>query len=180
MGVLWLTQMSFSRTAADLTDQDLFEQIEEAKTYIANDGFSKNDPSSFAWNGFRDALIINAMLLCMELCFKRGLDDKQFWLFSRTADSLRAAGEFRYEPPPWFRDKDVIRSHRSHLARNNPQAYAEQWPGTPQGMPILWPIVNPDDHALYDLKVARTDLALVASGELNVPDSMKERIVNLP
>jgi hypothetical protein len=135
------------------------------------------------WRYHLDALLIAGRVYSMEWTFHRGFTDKTFWKFSRLADERcgpghdKQQGLFRYEPPPWFRDPDVCRSHRSVLAGAEPEAYGGLWPKTPKKMPLLWPFMK--EPGVYDLRVAKADLPSVRRKTLIVPASISERVVNL-
>lgn len=179
----WLTQMSFGRTAGDLTDADLRALIMDYSALVdhltGEVPLPKSNPVPYMWKGYLEAAIIAGMMSCMEWSFTRRYDDKVFWKFSRLADKMTAEKRFTYAAPPWFRDKDVIRSHRSALMAKEPEAYGETWVGAPKRMPILWPVIIDPVDAVYELRVSKADLPAIKSGELVVPPEIGERVVNL-
>lgn len=179
--MIWLTQISFGRTAQDLSDEHLAKLIEDYDKLVdhlsGEKDLPKKNPVRYAWEGRLEAAIIGGMMTSLEFTNTRRYDDQVFWKFSKVADSL--GDRFSYHPVAWFRDKDVIRSHRSALKARYPQVYGEKWPQTPTRMPILWPVVNPENPAVYELRVSREDLPLVRSGKLKIPAEISERVVNL-
>lgn len=181
----WHTQFSFGRTAADLTDEHLRAQILDCVSLVDTIVNATPDakpvmPAFYMWRNHLEALLVQGMLFCMEWSFNRGFDDKEFWKFSRRADAMVADKEFLYVAPPWFRDADVCRSHRSALMARYPDAYDEEtWPGAIKDLPILWPVTSAKDPAVYELRVAKADLPLIKAGKLKVPAAIRERIVNL-
>ncbi len=175
----FMTQMSYSRTFADLDNQRLGKQRLEAlqtlKQLIYGEGGYPNHPVNYMWRGYESALVIYGMFCCMEWSMKRGYDDKMFWEFASIARDMKADDVYYYESPPWFRDKDFLRSHRSNLIRKDPEQY--QYTGTPLLMPYLWPVV--DDEGGYELKVSKADKTRLAAGERKIPEEIAERVANL-
>jgi hypothetical protein len=190
MLMTWHTMFSFSKSAADLENDRLRAQIDDCAVLVdmiqSGDG-KTGEPTYYMWRYNLDALLVAGMIYSMEWTFHRGYTDKTFWKFSRLADERCSAGhgnganasggEFRYEPPPWFRDADVCRSHRSVLVGAEPEAYADQWAKTPKNMPLLWPFVK--EPGVYELRVAKADLPDVRRRKLVIPAPTRERVVNL-
>lgn len=182
MLMTWHTKFSFAKSAADLENDRLRKQIDDAAEIMQMivDGAKRpTEPAFYMWRYHLPALVVAGMSYSMEWTFKRGFGDKTFWAFKRCHESLKAKGESAYVPPPWFRDPDICRSHRSHLMAAEPEAYDEDlWPGTPPRMPILWPVVGPDG-AVAELRVAKVDLPLIRSKKLLIPADIKSKVVNL-
>ncbi len=188
MLMTWHTKFSFQKSAKDLENDRLRKQIDDAWALVelVQEGGRPAEPAFYMWQHHLPALIIAGMCYSMEWSFVRGFKDPLFWNFSRLADSMckdghikGQEGRFEYVTPPWFRDPDVCRSHRSHLMAAEPEVYDEDlWPGTPKRMPILWPVVGPD-RAVAEIRVSKADLALVRSKKLVVPSSIKSQVVNL-
>lgn len=180
MLITWHTQFSFCRTADDLEDEQLKVQIDHAVALleVLRAGGKPKEPAYYMWHKHLEAFMVMGMLMVQEISLTRRYDGKDFWKFARAADSLKSKRGFHYWPPPWFRDADLCRSHRSVLMAAVPASYdLGIWPGTPAKMPLLWPVVG-DDGALAELRVAKADLPRLKSGELSIPKAMKERIVN--
>jgi hypothetical protein len=183
--MVWHTQFSFSRSAADLEDADLRKQIFDAWRLVEmlQEGGRPSAPAYYMWLGHEPALLIAGMLSCMEWTFHRGYDDKEFWKFKKRAEALKETeAGFSYAAPPWFRDPDVCRSHRSALSRLRSDAYGEEvWAGSVSTMPILWPVIKESltEPAVYELRVAKGDLPDLRRSVLSVPANTKERVVNL-
>jgi hypothetical protein len=189
MLMTWHTRFSFFKSAADLENDRLRAQIDDAADLVdlVLAGCRPTEPTFYMWKDHLDALLVAGMIYSMEWTFHRGFSDKTFWKFSRLADERCAKGHghgadgsggaFKYEPPPWFRDADVARSHRSWLMAQEPESYdTELWPGTPENMPILWPVVS---GPVYELRVAKADLPGLSAKKLSVPSTIKQRVVNL-
>lgn len=184
MLMTWHTKFSFSKSAGDMENDRLRAMIDDASELVdmvtADFGETKRpkEPSYYMWRYNLDALLVAGMVYSMEWTFVRGFSDKTFWKFSRLADLRSGNGVFRYEPPPWFRDPDVCRSHRSVLMAGEPDRYdAELWPGTPEHMPLLWPFMK--EPGVYELRVAKADLPDVRRKKLVIPASIRERVVGL-
>ena len=192
MMMTWHTRFSFIKSAREMENDRLRAMIDDAADLVdlVQAGGKPSEPAFYMWHQHLPALLIAGMLYSMEWTFGRGFSDKPFWKLSRLADSMCAGGHsggvnykggtFHYEPPPWFRDPDVCRSHRSTLWAREPAAYGpDLWPGTPEHMPLLWPVVSADDPRVYELRVAKADLPLIRQKKLVVPSTIKNRVVNL-
>lgn len=185
MLMTWHTRFSFFKSARDMENEHLRAQIDDAAALVdiiqdwPGEGKRPTEPAFYMWAHHLDALLIMGMAFSMEWTYHRGFEDKVFWKFSRLADSRREAGVFNYRHPPWFRDADVCRSHRSVLMARHSAIYDEDlWPGTPKRLPLLWPVTK-EGGAVYELRVAKADLPLVRQKKLSIPSSIKSRVVNL-
>jgi len=172
--ITWHTQIAYGSSASNLDDRRLGVQKDEVLALL--DDLTIGDGKELApvhrmWVGYEYALCIYGMFHCMEWTINRGFTDKVFWTLGRAVQELGGS----YEAPPWLKDKDVIRSHRSNLMRRWPRHY--NWPGTPENLPYIWPIVDYDGG--YQLMVAKEDRELLAVGERTIPKRMRERIANL-
>jgi hypothetical protein len=121
------------------------------------------------WEGYEPALVLYGLFVCHEWRIVRGCRDNSWGEFARFAKlykmlateqptpsgSLYMAAEAP-EDPPWLQDKWVLRSHRSNLIRKAPHIYADKYPGTPENMPYLWPVM--DGKGGYYLRLSRPDL----------------------
>jgi hypothetical protein len=71
--------------------------------------------------------------------------------------------------PPWEKDANIIRSHRSRLIALDREHYAPLFPGTPEKMPILWPQVLKADPSVYRLRLKTEDIKRLTSGSRKLP-----------
>lgn len=80
--------------------------------------------------------------------------------------------------PAWRDDTDLMRSHRSNLARRFPEDYPESWGS---GDLDMWPYIFPftDEDGEYSLVVSKAERQMLKDGERKLPKSVKERISNL-
>lgn len=78
-----------------------------------------------------------------------------------------------HQIPPWVGDVDFHESHRSNLIRKDPIHYND-WPGTPELMPYLWPVTH--DDGSYSLYICNADRKRLKNGERVLP----EYLVMLP
>lgn len=173
------TRVAAGRTAQDLTDKHLQRQLEhvfEIVLSLRGEGdLPERDPSVRMWRGYEHALCVYGMLQAMEYGQKRGLYTTRFWDLSEILEEIGGS----YVPAPWMRDKDVMRSHRSVLARMYPDFYGDVWPGTPANLPYVWPFVDPEAENGYELFVAKSEQELLHTGERSLPKSIARRVVNL-
>jgi hypothetical protein len=191
--ITYYTQFSFARTATDLRDEQVLSCIEDALFLLEHKDVRK--PYAYMWNGCHAALVVYGQLMCREMQRRHGVKDPTGPLFKRLMTVWEKQKlNSRRVIPPWMRDKDIVRSHRSHLRRRYPgkdvgagrpgtgmnEGYggypASLWPGCPNNWPVLWPVVDGDD---YVLKVARADLGLLETGVLALPGYVQERVENL-
>ncbi len=91
-----------------------------------------NHPCVRMWRGHEAALASYAVAVCDE------------WIGRGYRDSMRE----RFVPylvadpvmPPWLGDEAFHVSHRSSLVGKDPGHYGPLWPGTPVGLPYVWPV----------------------------------------
>lgn len=173
------TRVAAGATARDLTDDHLKRQLDHVfETVLAirgEGGLSDREPVVRMWRGYEHALCIYGMLQAMEYGQKRGLYTTRFWDLSEVVSEIGG----NYAAPPWARDKDVMRSHRSALARMYPNSYGDLWPGTPENMPYVFPFLDEEAENGYELFISKTEQALMRSGERRLPKSIANRVVNL-
>ena len=185
--ITWMTRQSIGKTMKDMHETELVTGLEDTK-YIFDvvTGMeipdNPKEPVYKMWNGHEFALGIYGMMMPMELTMNRNIADKTFWHFKHAIDEMKLAFlaeglAWGYVPPAWFRDLDVLRSHRSNLARRRPDKYGEKWPKIQEDMPYLWPIV--DDEGEYKIMMSKADKELLAAGELFLTPEQMERVANL-
>lgn len=173
------TRVAAGRTAQDLSDGHLKRQLEHvyqiALTLRGEGELGEKEPAVRMWRGYEHALCIFGMFQAMEYGQYRGLYTTRFWDLREILEETGGV----YAPPPWSKDKDVMRSHRSALARMYPEDYFRLWPGTPENMPYVFPFINPEAEGGYELFVSKTEQALMRTGERSLPKSIAKRVVNL-
>lgn len=191
----WLTRMSFLDTAADLETELLQRVSHEAISlfYQLVYGYGDEDeeinvshPLYQMWYGYEPALAAYAASVQLELN-TRGVQAGDHLELANTMRELRrdeTMGDMSFVQPLWMEDADVLRSHRSNLARRWPTFYGKMWAGTPALLPYIWPfpVASAKDSTEivgYELKISKHDKALVASGKRVIPKTLKDRIVNL-
>jgi len=176
----WLTRASLLDTASDLETDLLFQTMEESIVLLTDLVYESDTreetlahPVSKMWMGYEKSLAAYAAAISFEL-HTRGVAGQQHLTAKSVANAL---GDDEFMLPPWLGDADVLRSHRSNLARRWPEQYSELWAQTPARMPYVWPFVDEDGG--YGLFVSKYDRDLLASGERVLPASIKKRIENL-
>lgn len=82
------------------------------------------------------------------------------------------------ERPAWRDDTDVLRSHRSNLARRFPKSYPKSWS---RGDMELWPYLFPfsDEDGSYDLMISKAERDMLKSGDRKLPKSVRKRVANI-
>lgn len=181
----WLTYRSFGKTAESLDNGALKLQLRNTCTLfdiltgIKPDHPKKDHPTVRMWRGYEYALGISGMCMGMEWTLKRGFAEmEEFYFLYRAIKEVKKTDEdFVYEPPPWFRDADVLLSHRSNLARRDPITYGKKWKQCPENWPYLWPVV--DGVGGYQLYVSRVDKGHLRDKKRTLPTSVQDRVVNL-
>lgn len=179
----WMTRMSFLETAADL-DTDLLVQVVSEGTELFQsmvfgiyENLDPNDPVQKGWYGYEIALAAYVVAAEAEL-ISRGVSSHAHLEIAQTIREIKQGGDDAvFDKPAWVEDPDVLRSHRSNLARRWPKSYGDSWKGTPANMPYIWPFV--DEQGGYRLMLSKADKALLASGERSLPTTIKKRIENL-
>lgn len=187
--MIYMTRMSYGKSAADLRDADLHscmtrghELFDVLTGATKSDSYSKNSPVKGMWRGYEYALGIYVMMSGMEWCYRRGFaGHKSFWpVFKGIQELKHYDKDFVYEVPPWFRDTDVLASHRSNLVRRDPLTYEDTWHVCPQNWPYLWPIIDKKFPDGYRLMLSAADKTRLQTGERVLPKAQKARVVNWP
>lgn len=180
--ITWMTMGTYGKTAKTLEREDLEIQREEVlhivNWLIEEDSDCDDDDLVLGmWSGFEYALCIYGMFICMEW-IRRGIVDEIFWKLGNICHELGDS----YQAPPWIKDKDVIRSHRSNLMRYDPDKYGKLFKGTPENMPIIYPVIHYGEDGEpegYNLYVNSEEKKLLVKGKRKLPSRIRERIVNL-
>lgn len=185
----WLTRISWRAASQDLADRQVaLQSIEAYDLFEYLLGYSEEDkeappaPLVRMWQGHEYALGIYAMTMA-ERVHAVGVKDTIFFkthdLFTQWKKDAAEDGETApsWITPPWVRDTDVMRSHRSNLLRRWPVQYAGTWGKTPNDIPYVWPLL--DGKGGYNLNISKFDKDLIAKGERKLPKAIAERVVNL-
>jgi hypothetical protein len=97
----------------------------------------RTHPVVLMWRGHEAALLAYQRATC-EVWVDRGFNDT---CYAKTA----ALVEHRFgevpppEPPPWFGDEALHRSHQSNLVRKDAAVYGPLFPGVPDDLEYVWP-----------------------------------------
>lgn len=180
-----MTYRSFAKTAESLDTPRLGKQrievVSIVETLLGEREGYRNHPAVFMWRGYEHALCIYGMMICLEWASKRRYQDRQLFRLHELAEKAkrREGHEGGYVSPPWFGDKDLMRSHRSNLIRKDAETYADMWPGTPLNMPYLWALADSEAEDGYVLKVSKAEKVLLEAGERTLPPSIAARVANL-
>ena len=177
----WLTRKSFLDTASDL-ETDLLAQTEDESFGLLLAMLTSDDeeivkhPLYKMWTGYEVALAAYEASLAVELA-TRGVYTFKHLESATIIQKLRRTEPAEFEFPSWLEDIDVLRSHRSNMARRWPSEYAGAWGKTPELWPYLWPFVN--SKGGYEIFVSKQDKNMLISGERQLPKSVRERVQNL-
>jgi hypothetical protein len=181
----WLTRISLLDSVQDLETPLLAQACQEshdlAHAMVLGKGIedlTENHPVVRMWLTHEIALMAYCSAASAELN-RRGVGNALHYAMGRLLRELQIAGEdIEFSQPPWLADTDVLRSHRSNMARRWPGEYGDKWQGTPERWPYLWPFATDEDGS-YGLFLSGHDKTLLASGERTLPKSIKQRIENL-
>jgi hypothetical protein len=185
MVMTWLTYRSFGKTAQDLDNPALKLQMRNTCTIfdiltgLKPDHPKKDHPCVGMWQGYEYALGVQGMMMGMEWTQRRGFAETEefFFLYRAIKETKKGDDSFKYEPPPWFRDADLLLSHRSNLARRDPVTYGKKWKRCPENWPYLWPVL--DGSGGYQLFVSRGDRLHLRQKTRTLPASVRDKVVNL-
>lgn len=178
----FITRRSWGKTAEDLDMRRAGNQRNEALTILRvltglEEGY-ENHPVLRMWRGYELALAVYGMQFCLEWYLHRGYHDKMFYGFYDISQDLKAEDpELGFELPPWSRDTDLMRSHRSNLLRRNERHYKGMWADCPESWPYLWPFIDGSVEG-YKLMLSKADKARLKSGERTLPRQVMERVAN--
>lgn len=130
---------SFSRSARVLDSPRLGKQRVETlqilRALVVPDYGWQSHPATRMWMGYVPALASYGLAMTDE------------WVARGFADTVREQLlEFAPEAasdvvprPPWLGGEAFHEGHRSNLLVKDPEFYAELFPGTPAGLPYVWP-----------------------------------------
>lgn len=180
----FVTRRSWGQTAQDLDVRRCgYQRVEALQILEALTGLREDIPATHPalrmWAGYELALAVYGMQFCLEWYLHRGYHDKMFYGFYDISQDLkREDRELAFELPPWSRDTDLMRSHRSNLLRRNPRHYQGMWQQCPENWPYLWPFIDDSQDEGYKLMLSKADKARLKSGERQLPRDVMERIAN--
>ena len=180
--MIWLTRISFLETARDLGDGDLISTARWAYDRLHLAAFSEMPdgsesgfhPCDAMWEGHDLALAAYAQALCVESGY-RGAPSPVSRDILKVAEMIQGAGD-RFKMPDWIGDTDILRSHRSNMARRWPTAYGEKWGKIDKNWPYLWPAFV---EGGWVLRLSKHDKDLMYSGARSLPSAILERIENV-
>lgn len=146
----FLPYPDFAATAQALDTRRLGKQrveVLQVMRAITVPGYGwRHHPVVAMWRGYEEALAAYGVAVCREWC-GRGHDDTCDTKIRqelaglgitdvREQADLQEAGDL----PPWLGDDDFHRSHRSSLARKDPDHYGPLFDDADEDMPYVWPV----------------------------------------
>lgn len=183
----WLTRMSLLDSVEDLNtpllaqvateSHELLHQMLTGRALDDELEIPDNHPVSRMWLGHEVALAVYCSAASAELN-RRAVGNGMHLSVVRLITELRRSEDATFEHPSWLFDTDLLRSHRSNLARRWPTEYGQKWSGTPERWPYLWPFPTDEDGS-YGLFLSGHDKKLLASGERVLPKSVQQKVENL-
>lgn len=142
----FLAYPDFERSAQVLDDRRLGKQRVETLQVLRAlhlDGYGwSNHPAVTMWRGHTAALVSYGTAVVDEWEARGHADSTRHHIAEfvhpqppRSQDELAASGEL----PPWLGRADLHRSHRSALARKDPDHYRPRFADTPDDLDYVWP-----------------------------------------
>lgn len=89
-------------------------------------------PAARMWVGYEQALLAYSVAVCEE-ALRRGMADSLLPWFQARQDGPVVL-------PPWLGDERLHVAHRSQLIAKLPEWYRPLFPGTPEGLPRVYPV----------------------------------------
>lgn len=167
--ITWLPQIAFGASAKRLDDDRLVKQIEMCRQMVpllaAED---ERLEEVRMWIGYEQRFCLYALMMVGEAVTKRWMHPVDSKIFHEYWRDLKDAGigEAR---PPWEKDTNIIRSHRSRLVALDSEHYRPQFPRTPDNMPVLWPQALRADPSVYRLRLKTEDVKRIGDGRRQLP-----------
>lgn len=167
--ITWLPQFAFGASAKRLDDERLMKQIEMCRKMIPlleaeNDSLEEIR----MWTGYEQRFCLYALMIVGEAITKRHIHPVDSRDFHRLWRDLKDAGVGAARPP-WEKDVNIIRSHRSRLIAMDPERYKPLFPRTPEKMPVLWPQTLRTDPSVYRLRIKTEDIIKLADDRRRLP-----------
>ncbi|MFE1399859.1 MSMEG_6728 family protein [Nocardiopsis dassonvillei] len=141
----FLPHPGFAECARALDDRRLGKQRVETmqvlRALVWPEYGWKRHPAVAMWRGFVPALVGYGVAVCREWRRRGYADSVLPSLLAFTGNRVPEEEELweRDMLPPWLGDDALHLSHRSALVYKDPAHYAPLFPGTPGGLPYVWP-----------------------------------------
>ena len=167
--ITWLPQFAFGASAKRLDDARLIKQIEMCRDIadlLRDNGEWPEEVRM--WSGYEQRFCLYSLMMVGEAVTKRWIHPIDSRTFHSLWRDLKDAG-IGADRPPWEKDVDIIRSHRSRLISMDRKHYLPQFPLTPERMPILWPQVMRTDPSTYRLRLKTEDVKKLGDGRRQLP-----------
>lgn len=167
--ITWLPQFAFGASAKRLDDGRLLKQIEMCREMIPLLESGDDWPEEVRmWVGYEQRFCLYALMMVGEAVTKRWIHPVDSKIFHEYYSDLKdcGIGEAR---PPWEKDTNIIRSHRSRLISLDAEHYQPLFPRTPERMPVLWPQVLKADPGIYRLRLKTEDIKRLSDGRRVLP-----------
>jgi Pyrimidine dimer DNA glycosylase len=173
--ITYLPQIGYMDSASRLSNKALAKQCDTAlliATILDDPDLPGQDhPAVRMWRGHERQLISYGLAMCHDLRITRKIDTDAWIQLGKLATELREA-KYDNSVPPWHKDLWIHRSHRSELVRRYPKRHKDDWPNTPQNMPILWPQIVSSDRRGYRLRLSEGDIGLLSIGDRVLPSEL--------
>lgn len=167
--ITWLPQIAFGASAKRLDDDRLVKQIEMCRQMVPLlDAENQRLEEVRMWIGYEQRFCLYALMMVGEAVTKRWMHPVDSKIFHEYWRDLKDAG-IGAERPPWEKDANIIRSHRSRLIALDPERYQPMFPRTPKNMPVLWPQVLRMDPSVYRLRLKTEDIKRIGDGRRQLP-----------
>lgn len=132
----FLPYSDFSASARALDGTRLNNQCNECKVIVrAVLGESTawaQHPAARMWVGYGQALIAYSVAVCEEALRREMQNNLLPWFQERQAGTVVL--------PPWLGDELLHVAHRSQIIAKLPEWYRPLFPGTPEGLPRVYPV----------------------------------------
>jgi len=184
----FLPYIGWNKSLQCLDNLRLSKQRVEAKQILMilageSQGY-QHHPAIQMWRGYERALCMYGAAACYQWRIVRNRNC-DMWPWFPARDKAYADGIMPWaaEPqiaavPPWVTDAWLMRSHRSNLIRKNAEHYGPLFPNTPENMPYLWPVNDPEETKGYRLLVSMADYGRICRGERVIPSGLSFDEIN--
>lgn len=140
----FLPYRDFKKTARSLDRQRLGKQrVETYQLLRALNGETKgwvNHPAARMWSGHEKTLVVYGTTICAEWKNRGYVDNMQ----ARIGEYFYKFPDSEERPPPWLGDQEFHLSHQSNLVRKFPEHYGPLFPGVPDDLEYIWPVIDLD------------------------------------
>ena len=137
----FLPYSDYVKSAKSLDNKRLGKQrVEVIQMLNKIHGFTKgkgwtNHPCTKMWTEHPNALVEYGLRIC-EVWQSRGYKDT---CLEKIKKYYRV--DLNKESPSWLGREDLHLSHKSKLIQKFPEYYQPQFPGTPENLEYVWPVV---------------------------------------